>query len=119
MSFILTFLSSLLKSYKITAQDNRNRQIKEAHEICLQGRVQEALDILENLNMTDNENSVAAITGFLLKAICYAELGYTSSAQNSINVVLGKSRMSINPLYQYTLNDCKDMAKQIVREYNL
>lgn len=53
------------------------------------------------------KKSVANLAGYLLKAVCYAELGYNQSALNSINVILSMSRWTINPFYHSVLKNSK------------
>lgn len=113
------FLSGFLKGLKIKGDFDRKDNIKEAHRLASQHQFQAALNILENINLSSGETSVANMTGYLLKAICYAELDYKQSARNSINVLLNMDRWSLNPFYHYMLSDVKNEARKIIAEYNL
>lgn len=115
----LSFIKGFIKGLEIQENFNRNNKIKEAHGLAVQGRFEEALDILENLRLSSNEKSCANVTGYLLKAVCYAELEYNQSARNSINVILNLSRFSINPFYQRVIGEAKEKARNIAKEYNL
>ena len=113
------FLSGFLKGLKIKRNFDRADNIKEAHRLACQHQFQAALNILENINLSSDETSVANMTGYLLKAICYAELDYKQSARNSINVLLNMDRWSLNPYYHYVLSNVKNEARKIITEYNL
>lgn len=113
------FLKGIFKGIEIINNFDRKNKIKEAHELAKTHKCQDALDILESIHLSPNEKSVANLTGYLLKAVCYAELGYNQSAQNSINVILSMSRWTINPFYHSVLNDSKKMALEIKKEFNL
>ena len=113
------FLTGILKALEIKGNFDRKDKIKEAHRLATQHQYQAALDILENIKLSSDETSVANMTGFLLKAICYAELDYKQSARNSINVLLNMNRWSLNPFYQYMLSNAKNEARKIITEYNL
>ena len=92
---------------------------RAAHELAKNNRFEEALKILENQKHSPGEKSVACMTIYLLKAVCYAELGYRRSAVNCVNVVLSAGRGSINLVYQYAYSDLKKMAEEIEKEYSL
>lgn len=113
------FLNGVLQGLKIKGQFDRTDNIKEAHRLASQHQFEAALNILENINLSSDETSVANMTGYLLKAICYAELNYKQSARNSINVLLNMNRWSLNPYYHYVLSDMKNEARKIITEYNL
>lgn len=113
------FLSGFLKGLEIRGNFDRKDKIKEAHRLATLHQFQAALDILENIKLSSDETSVANMTGYLLKAICYAELDYKQSARNSINVLLNTDRWSLNPFYHYMLSDVKSEARKIITEYDL
>lgn len=116
---ISVFLKSFLKGLEIVGNFNRRDNVKEAHELAKNNRFEEALKILENQKHSPGEKSVACMTIYLLKAVCYAELGYRRSAVNCVNVVLSAGRGSINLVYQYAYSDLKKMAEEIEKEYSL
>lgn len=113
------FAKGFFKGLKLVYDIDRMDNIKEAHALASNHQYQEALDILEKLRLPSSENSAAVLTAYLIKAVCYAELGYNTSAKNSVNVILSKSRFSINITYQMTLSDAQKMANEIKTEYNL
>ncbi len=113
------FLKGFLKGLEIKGNFDRKDKIKEAYCLVTQHQFQAALDILENIKLSSDEASVTNMTGYLLKAICYAELDYKQSARNSVNVLLNMDRWSLNPFYQYMLSDVKNEAKKIITEYDL
>lgn len=113
------FFKGISKGIEIVNNFDRKNKIKGAHELAKAHKCQDALDILESLYLSPNEKSVANLAGYLLKAVCYAELGYNQSALNSINVILSMSRWTINPYYHSVLKDSKKMALEIKNEFNL
>lgn len=112
-----SFFKGLIKGIEIKEKFNRKDKLNEAHQLACQHQYERALEILENLQLSSSEKTVANLTGYLLKAICYAELKYDQSAQNSIRVILEMSRISINPFYVYSLPDIKQEARNIATEY--
>lgn len=116
---ISEFLKSFFKGLEIAGNFNRRTMLKKAYELAKDYRFEEALEILENQRHSLGEKSVASMTIYLLKATCYAELGYRQSAANCVNVVLSADRGSINLVYQYAYSDLKRMVKEIKKEYNL
>ena len=113
------FLKSFLKGLEIVGNFNRRDNVKEAYELVKNYQFEEALEILEKQRHSPGEKSVASMTIYLLKAACYAELGYAQSATNCVNVVLSSDRGSFNLVYQYAYSDLKRMAEEIKKEYNL
>lgn len=113
------FLKSFFKGLEIIGNFKRRDNVKEAYKLAQENRFEEALEILEEQRHSPGEKSVASMTIYLLKAACYAELGYNQSASNCVNVVLSSDRGSLNMVYQYAYSDLKRMAREIKQEYNL
>lgn len=113
------YLRGVRTGLKIIDNFDRNDKLRQARDLALEHRYQDALNLLENVRLSDSEKSVSNLLGFLIKAVCYAEMGYMDSAKNSINVILNMDRLSINPFYQYALSDIKKGAREIKEEYGL
>ena len=98
---------------------DRKSRIKRAHTLATEHRYQEAIDLLEHVNLSSYDTSVVNILGYLVKAICHAELEQKSQAKSCLNIILNMSRMSLNPFYHMTLSRAKEEAKKIINEYNI
>lgn len=114
-----SFFKGVLKGLEIRVNLDRNDSLKKAHQLVVDHQPKDALEILENIRLSPSEKSSANLTGYLLKALCYAELGYSQSSVNCIKTIMNMTRFSLNPFYQYVLSDVKKMAREIAEEYNL
>lgn len=114
-----SYFKGFLKGLQIWENLDRNDRLKKAHQLMIDHQPEDALEILENIRLSPSEKTAVNLSGYLLKALCYAELGYNQSALNSIKTILNMTRLSLNPSYQYVLADTKKMAREIADEYNL
>lgn len=117
----MTIMTTLLEGISSGLESSRNvrkkNDIKEAHRLASENRFEEALTILENVNPR-MMNIPMNIMGYLVKAICYAELNYSISARECLQIILNMPR-ALNPFYMYVRSDAQKMAQQIKNEYNL
>lgn len=95
---------------------DRKDKVMEAQRLAKEHMYQDALDILENVDLSPSNKTAVNLLGFMVKAICYAALGYKQSARNSVNVILNMDRLSLSPNYQMVLSDAKKLAKEIEEE---
>lgn len=98
---------------KYIVNSNRKDKVMEAQRLAKEQMYQDALDILENADLSPNNKTAVNLLGYMVKAICYAALGYKQSARNSVNVILNMDRLSLSINYQIVLSDAKKLAKEI------
>lgn len=115
---LLALLDGILTGLDSSKKVRKKNDIKEASRLARENRYEEALTILEQLNLRKDEYTAVNLLGYMVKAICYAELKYTVSAKECVRIILDMPA-TFNPFYMYARSNAKKLAKQIEEEYDL
>ena len=114
---LLALLDGIHTGLGSSKKVRKKNDIKEAYRLARENRYEEALTILEQLNLRD-EYTAVNLLGLMVKAICYAELKYTVSAKECVRIILDLPA-TLNPFYMYVRSNARKVAKQIEEEYDL